>query len=70
MTTLEEAYEAARERQRAASRALMIASSENRPASEMLKLISELDQARRERKAAFAAWMEEDHNEKKPEGMG
>jgi len=67
--TKEEAYEAARQRQRVASRALLDANADNLPAAEMLRLVYALEDARRERKAAFAAWMEEDYDEKKPEGM-
>ena len=68
--TKEEAYEAAKVKQRAASRALAIADGQNRPAVEILKLQHELDQAHAERRRAFAAYMEEDHDEKNPEGMG
>ena len=75
MTKLEEAYEQAKVRQRAAQRALFIADGQKRPAEEILRLKHELDRALVERRRAFAAYMEEESeegagNENEREGKG
>jgi len=60
MTKLEEAYEQAKVRQRAAQRALFIADGQNAPAKEILRLKRALDAALVERRQAFAAFMDEE----------
>lgn len=60
MSPAESNYEAAKAKQRAAQRALWIADGEKRPAKEILRLKLELDAALRDRRRAFAAYMEEE----------
>jgi len=57
---LEEAYEQAKVKQRAAQRALFMADGQNLPAKEIMRLKRELDAALVERRQAFAAYMDEE----------
>jgi len=59
MTKLEQAYEQAKVKQRAAQRALFIADGQNLPAKDILRLKRALDAALFERRQAFTAWMDE-----------
>jgi len=62
---LEEAYEQAKVKQRAAQRALFIADGQNLPAKEIMRLKRALDAALVERRQAFAAFMDEEESNAK-----